>query len=319
MQKSFIIALILLTVTTSSCQNKEEKTTNNTILKKGHLVYEYKAVGMTLGFDFKFDEENVRINQSFISNISKIKLINKNIGEVLHLNKDSKTNAHFFYSSIQRMIALQKGSTYGDTIVTKTKEYKNLLGYKCNKTILNFGKQVEVVLWTTDKIKTGIIFPNTPLTLDETALEYEMKILGETRNHYIIKSIKDISSNDKDFISNIPDEYSLIVPNSIYSLEPNLSKNNFTENMKNIEYPCFKQGKEAVGKYFNTIFSKLNSKKNCRYFLTFIINKSGDMEQLDIRGCNDIDKIKNELKNMPKWIPGKVNGVNINSSIHISE
>lgn len=311
-----LLIIILITSITSSCQNKEGNPIKENILHKGHLVYDYKISGTTLGFDFKFNKESVRVNEYFIYDISSVTLIDKKNGEVLHLNKRSKDDAQLSFSSIDRMILLERGSAYGDTIITKTKEFKNLLGYKCNKTIMSLGKQVEVILWTTDKIKTGITFPNSPLSLNETALEYEMKILGQTNRHYKIKSIEDIPINDKDFEQNIPDEYKLIVPAYVYSLSP-FPKNNIPEKLKSsIEYPSFKGGNEEVKKYFIKVFSKLE-KTMC--LLKFTINKSGDIENINISGCDENHKviIQNELKNIPKWIPGKVNGVIVNSELTI--
>jgi hypothetical protein len=53
--------------------------------------------------------------------------------------------------------------------------------------------------------------------------------------------------------------------------------------------------------------------------LKFTINKSGNIENINISGCDENHKviIQNELKNIPKWIPGKVNGVIVNSELTI--
>ncbi|MFG6688088.1 hypothetical protein ACGK9U_16070 [Mariniflexile sp. HNIBRBA6329] len=323
MTQKFIILITILTSATLAfaCKNKEIKSPNSEILHKGELLYNCELSGIPLEFDFKFDEENVRINQKFISNTSSTILVKKNNKEVLHLNQRFETDKKFFYSSIDKMIALQKGSTYGDTITTKTKETKIILGYDCIKTIINLGKQVEITLWTTEKIKTGITFPNTPLTLNETALEYEMKINGKRKRYYKIESIKDIPENDKDFHHIIPDEYKLIVPVPIYSLNPIWSKNASSENLKSFEYPKMNGAKEEVKEYFSGVFAKVGMDEKSSCYLNFTINKSGEMEDLKVTGCDEKFKtiLAKELKNMPEWIPGKVYGEEVSSELTISK
>ncbi|GEL10318.1 hypothetical protein SAMN05192550_0650 [Flavobacterium glycines] len=320
MKKTILLTLILISI---SCK-RDNFHIENKELNSGHLIYTSKILGIPFDFDVKFDDQNVRIYEDLLFTTSKITIVNKKISEVLHLNSRFALNqklkeSHFFYSSIKQMELLQMGSAYGDTIITKTNNYKNILGYKCREIIMNLGEQVKISLWTTDKIKTGIVFPNTPLTFDnETALEYEMKILGSTKRYYKIKSIENIVKNDKDFQHKIPDEYKLIVPISVFSLDTIWNKNKDEKKLKSFQYPNFIGGNKNTKKYFHTVLPKLIKGNYFSCSLLFTVNKLGRIEDLKI--SRDINKdeeiIRNELKNT-KWIPAKVYGTPVNSEVRI--
>ena len=322
-----LILLISLAVVSCNTQNSTIQDTSIP-LTKGRLVYSVSGEGTTSGWDFEvvFDSDKARINEGFALTASKTYIFDKTSNEILglinefQLNRKLKESSLIYYTS-EELINLALSSNYGDTSVTVTQDFKEILGYKCQKSIIKHGNQVEVEVWTTDKIKPGIIYPWTPLIFENVALEYEIKILGKVDRKYVIKSISNEDIEQKEFQHMVPDEYNLVVPAAVFSLDSMWASDYEENQFSSFQYPTFKDGRNSVKKYIVTNLTPILSKdKQKDITLEFIVSKEGNLKNIIIdygQKSNYSDSIEKMLKNMPKWIPAKVKGKAINSKVTI--
>lgn len=296
-------------------------------LTNGSLVYNITGEGTTnWELEIFFNSENTIIREQYATGGGRKYIFDKKSNEILGLYDDvgfpgSMRNSYIIYHTPKGLIRNALSSNYGDTTIIKTKEFKNILGYKCQKTIIEHGNQVTVEVWTTPKIKTGLLYPWTPLIFEDLALEYEIKILGEVDRRYEIKSISSEKIEEKEFQHSVPDDYYLNVPYSVFSLK-SLWSDRYKENkFTSFQYPTFKNGRNSVKDYIrdglNTIFSNGKLKD---IVLEFTITKKGELKNIvvDYRGEKDYkDSIEKMLKEMPNWEPAKVKGVAVNSKVKI--
>jgi len=209
------------------------------------------------------------------------------------------------------------------TTITVTQEYKDILGYKCQKSIIKHGNQGVVEVWLTDKIKTGIIYPWTPLTFDKVALEYEIKILGTTERKYIIKSISDDKIDTKEFEHIVPDAYFLVVPVSVFSIDSFWAKK-YTENtFQSFTYPYFKDGHQSSVQFLKEeLYKIVPKKKETDISIDFVVNKDSTISDIKVRinhqsDDNRIEAVKKFLQSIKSWVPAKVKGKAVKSKVTI--
>lgn len=328
-EKMRTLTLLLIASILTSCNGQESTVSDpSKDLTEGELVYsisgEYTTSGW--GFDVQFDSNNVRINEKNTLTASRTYIFDKTSKEILALINDFKLNrklkdSYFIYYTPQEFVRLGLSSNYGDTVKTITQEFKNILGYKCQKTILKLGRQATVEIWTTNKIKTGIIIPRTPLSFENVAFEYELKIEGRIYNRYVIKSISDKKIPKKDFEHIVPDEYFQVVPVSVFSLDSVGASNYKEKKFSSFQYPTYGDGRDAVKKYIKDGLSKfMVVDKKTRITIDFIVSKDGTLKDITIdygRKSQYTDDIRKILLNMPKWTSGRVMGKPVNSKLKI--
>ena len=218
----FILLAVLLSNCNQQVSNVEDTSKD---LIEGKIVYSVSGESTTSSWEFEvfFNPENAVIIEKYAHGAGQKYIYNKTENEILGLIDDAaflgiKKDSYFIYYSEEELIKEELSSNYGDTIIINTQEYKEILGYKCRKSIIKHGNQVTVEMWTTNKIKPGIIYPWTPLVLQNLALEYELKKFGQTKRKYVVKSINDEKLISENFIHKVPDKYYLVVPASVYSL-----------------------------------------------------------------------------------------------------
>jgi hypothetical protein len=270
-------------------------------------------------FNVKFDSANVKIWRKFNDDFYETRIINKNNKEVLLLKSESK-NKYTFYSSTSTMLNMDMSSNYGDTSITITDEHKNILGYDCYKVEMDFGGQANAILWVTDSLKTGIILPETPLTMEVTALEYRLEDPSQI-SEFKAKSVKHITETINN--TSIPDEYLLIVPVSVFDLNDqivdDLSEFDF------VQYPKYPNGKAQLHFDIRKLCSLTKKNKDDLFdfnmaFISFTVKKDGTLDNIRIEGISDEKQKQKVLKflSMSTFIPGNVKGENVNSSVQFS-
>ncbi|MBD81445.1 MAG: hypothetical protein CL840_21180 [Crocinitomicaceae bacterium] len=323
------LLILLIPLSHASCNNQGSTVKDTSVqITQGRLIYSISGEGTTSGWDLEvvFDQNNVRINEEYALTAKKTYIYDKKQNEILGLIDDFKLNrrfkdCYFIYYTSEELIDLALSSNYGDTSITTTQEFKEILGYNCQKSIIKHGNQVEVEVWTTDKIKPGILYPWTPLTFENVALEYEIKILGKVDRRYVIKSISDQSISQKNFEHQVPDEYNLVVPVSVFSLDSMWAKDYEENHFKSFQYPTFQAGRNSVKKYIRDALKDiLPGEKQTDITLEFVVSKEGKLIDIVIdygRERNYTESVKTMLEEMPKWVPAKVKGEAVNSEVTI--
>lgn len=323
------LLIILISLSFTSCNNQESTIKDTSVeLTQGRLIYSISGEGTTSGWDLEvvFDQNNARINEEYALTAKKTYIYDKKQNEILGLIDDFKLNRRFkdsylIYYTSEELIELALSSNYGDTSITTTQEFKDILGYNCQKSIIKHGNQVEVEVWTTDKIKPGILYPWTPLTFENIALEYEIKILGKVDRRYVIKSISDKDISQKDFEHKVPDEYNLVVPVSVFSLDSMWAKDYEESHFKSFQYPTFQTGRNSVKRYIkDALMDILPSEKQTDITLDFVVSKEGKLIDIIIDYGRERDytkSVRTMLEEMPKWVPAKVKGEAVNSKVKI--
>lgn len=270
-------------------------------------------------FNVKYDSANVKIYRKFTDDFYETRIINKNNKEVLLLKSESK-NKYTFYVSTSTMLNMDMSSNYGDTSITITDEHKNILGYDCYKVEMDFGGQVNAILWVTDSLKTGVILPETPLTLEVTALEYRLEDPTQI-SEFKAKSVKHISETINN--TSIPDEYLLIVPVSVFDLNDQ-AEDDFSE-FDFVQYPKYPNGKAQLHFDIRELCSLSKKSEDNLFdfnmaFISFTVKKDGTLDNFRIEGISDEKEMQKVLKflSMSTFIPGNVKGENVNSSVQFS-
>lgn len=321
--------LIFLTILLSNCNGQTSTVKDPTKdLTEGKIVYTVSGESTTSSWELEifFNPKNAVIKEKYARGAGRKYIYNKPANEILGLIDDAaflgiKKDSYFIYYSQEDFIKKALSSNYGDTTIFKTQEYKDILGYKCQKLIIKHGNQVTVEVWITDKIKTGIIYPWTPLVLENLALEYEIKILGRTDRKYVIKSISDEKLNSEVFKHKIPDEYYLVVPASVYSISPNWNDKYEENKFQSFKYPYLKDSRESTINFLKEGIEELiNKDENINIEIT--IDKSGELSEIDIsinysKSDERIDKVKQFLKNTSGWTSAKVEGESVKSKVAI--
>lgn len=297
-------------------------------LFEGKIVYTISGEKTTPSWELEilFNPENAIIKQKYAQGAGRKYIYNKPANEILGLIDDAaflgiEKDSYFIYYSQEDLIKNALLSNYGETTLIKTQEYKDILGYICQKSIIKHGNQVTVEVWTTDKIKTGIIYPRTPLVLEDLALEYEIKKLGITDRKYKIKSISDEKLDSEVFKHKVPDEYYLVVPASVYSISSKWNDEYEENKFQSFKYPYLKGSRESTINFLKEGIEELINKDES-ISIEITIDKMGKLDEIDIsinysNSDERIDKIKQFLKNSSDWTPAKVEGESVKSKVTI--
>lgn len=300
-------------------------------LEEGKLTFSVSGeTASNWELEILFNQENSVIKEKYARSAGRKYIHDKTTNEILGIYDDvaifgTAKEQYIIYHTPDELIKLALSSNYGDTTVIKTQEFKKILGYKCQKSIISHGEQVTVEVWLTDKIKPGIIYPWSPLTFNQVALEYELKILGKTDLKYVIKSISGEPIDASEFEHVVPEDYYLVVPLSQLSLDSMWSKS-FEENkFQSFSYPYYGRGRESTIEFLKSELSDFIDtvgKKNTIQ-IAFYVNKNGSLSDIEVsidysKKDERISEIKTIIESMPKWIPAKVKGKSVKSKVGIA-
>tara|TARA_B110000967_G_scaffold167570_1_gene176158 strand:+ start:257 stop:1279 length:1023 start_codon:yes stop_codon:yes gene_type:complete len=326
-----LLTLIFTAIILTSCNGQVSTVKDTSVdLSQGKLTYSISGEGTNSSWELEilFNENNAIINEEYAGGAGRKYIYDKNSNEILGLISDAawigiEKDKYFIYYTPKELIQNALSSNYGDTVINKTQEFKDILGYKCQKSIIKHGNQVTVEVWTTDKIKPGVIYPWTPLVYENIALEYEIKILGKTDRKYVIQTISDDKIDDKYFVHNIPDEYYLIVPASIFSIDSMWTKDYEDNNFKSFTYPYYNDGRLSTIKLLQTGINKIvQTNSNEKISINFFVNKDGTVSEVEAsinyeKSDERIEKIKLFIKSLNEWTPAKVKGKPVKSKVTI--
>ena len=326
-----IITLLLTSILLTSCNGQVSTVKDPTVdLKEGKLTYSIYGEGTTSSWELEilFDQDNAVIKEKYARGAGRKYIYDKSSNEILGLIDDAaflgiKKDSYFIYYTPEELVRQALSSNYGDTTIKVTKEFKDILGYKCQKSIIKHGDQVTVEVWLTDKIKPGIIYPWTPLTFDKIALEYEIKILGTTDRKYKIKSISDEKIDKIEFEHNVPDQYYLVIPVSVFSIDSLWSKDYEENTFKSFAFPHFKDGRQTTIEFLrNGLYKIIPKDTKTNISIDFFVNKDGTVSDIEIKvnyrtDDKRIDEIKNFIQTMKTWTPAKVKGQAVKSKVTI--
>lgn len=315
----------------TSCNGQVSTVKDTTVdLKEGKLTYSISGEGTTSSWELEilFDQNNAVIKEKYARGAAKKYIYDKLSNEILGLIDDASSlrinkDSYFIYYTPEELISQELSSNYGNTTITVTKEFKDILGYKCQKSIIKHGDQVTVVVWLTDKIKLGIIYPWTPLTFDKIALEYEIKILGKTDRKYIVKSISDEKIDKKEFEHSVPENYYLVLPASVFSIDSMWSNEYKVNAFKSLDYSYFKANRlETLEFLKNGLYKIVPKNKETNITITFFINKDGTISDIEINinyNTDDkrIEEVKKFIQSMKIWTPAKVKEQSVKSKVTI--
>ncbi len=326
-----ILIILLSLVFLTSCNGPVSTVKDPTIdLKEGKLTYSVSGeTASNWELEILFNQENAVIKEKYARGAGRKYIYDKKTNEILGLYDDvaifgSGKDHYIIYYTPEELINTALSSNYGDTTITHTQEFKEILGYKCQKSIIAHGNQVTVEVWLTDKIRPGIIYPWTPLTFDKVALEYELKILGKTDRKYVIKSISDEPVESSEFEHVVPDDYYLIVPLSQLSPDSMWSKSFEKNAFQSFSYPYYGNGRESTIEYLkNELKTYTNIGENKSISIDFYVNKSGTLSDIEVsinysKKDKQSPEIKRIIESMPKWTPAKVKGKPIKSKVGIA-
>lgn len=326
-----LLTLIFISIILTSCNGQVSTVKDTTVdLSQGKLTYSVSGEGTNSSWELEilFNKNNAIIKEEYARGAGRKYVYDKKSNEILGLISDAawigiEKDKYFIYYTPKELIQDALSSNYGDTIMNKTQEFKDILGYKCQKSIIKHGNQVTVEVWTTDKIKPGIIYPWTPLVYENIALEYEIKILGKTDRKYVIQTISDDKIDDKYFEHNIPDEYYLIVPASIFSIDSMWTKDYEENNFNSFTYPYYNDGRQSTIRLLQTGLNKIvQTNSNEKISINFFVNKDGTVSDIEVsinykESDERIEKIKSFVKSLNEWTPAKVKGKPVKSKVTI--
>lgn len=325
------LIIILTSILLTSCNGQVSTVKDPTIdLKEGKLTYSISGDGTTSSWELEilFDQDNAVIKEKYARGAGRKYIYDKKSNEILELIDDASSlginkNNYFIYYMPEELVRQALSSNYGDTTISVTQEFKDILGYKCQKSIIKHGDQVTVEVWLTDKIKPGIIYPWTPLTFDKIALEYEIKILGTTDRKYEVKSILDEKIDKKEFEHIVPDPYYLVIPASVFSIDSMWSKEYQESTFKSFSYPYFKDGRQTTLEFVKDGLYKIVPKNvETNISIDFFVNKDGTISDIEIRinyhtDDKRIEEVKKFIQTMKTWTPAKVKGQSVKSKVTI--
>lgn len=326
-----LLTLIFIVIILTSCDGQVSTVKDTSVdLSQGRLTYSISGENTNSSWELEilFNQDNAVIIEKYARGAGRKYIYDKQTKEILGLIDDvawlgiEKANSLIYYTP-DELISQALSSNYGDTVITKTKEFKKILGFKCQKSIIKHGNQVTVEVWTTDKIKPGIIYPWTPLIFESIALEYELKILGKTSRTYVIKSISDQKISLNEFIHTVPDAYSLVVPASVLSIDSMWSKDYEENNFKSFTYPYYNDGRQSTVILLQNGLDKIvQTNNNENISINFFINKDGSVSEIEASiNYNESDKrierIKLFIKSLNEWTPAKVKGKPVKSKVTI--
>lgn len=325
------LIIILASFLLTSCNGQVSTVKDPTIaLNEGKLIYSISGEGTTSSWELEilFNQDNVVIKEKYARGAGRKYIYSKKSNEILGLIDDASLLAinkenYFIYCTPEELVRQALSSNYGDTTIKVTQEFKDILGYKCQKSIVKHGDQVTVEVWLTDKIKPGIIYPWTPLTMDKIALEYEIKILGTTDRKYKIQSISDEKIDKNEFEHIVPDPYYFVIPAYVFSIESMWTKDYEENKFQSFTYPYFKDGRESTIQFVKGELYKIIPKDNeTNISIDFFVNKDGTISDIEV-GINyhtddkRIEEVRKFIQTMKTWTPAKVKGQPVKSKVTI--
>lgn len=327
-RKWMVLTLWFLFICFSGCNEQVSTVKDPTAeLKEGRLTYSISGEGTTSAWELEilFNPGHAVINEKFARGAARKYIYDKKANEILGLIDDAAAlgisqDNYFIYYTQEDLVNNALSSNYGDTAIEVTQDFKDILGFRCQKYNIRHGVQVTVEIWLADKIRPGILYPWTPLTFENAALEYEIKILGKTDRCYKIKSISDEKIPPREFEHVVPDPYYLVVPASVFSID-SLWASEFEENkFRSFSYPYFGDGREATVQYIKRGFSEIGLQAADEpVSFSFFVNKDGTLSEVEMRmGDSDsrqAELIKKLFSSMKPWTPAKVRGVAVRSKV----
>ena len=326
-----LLQILFISFLLNSCNGRVSTLKDTTVdLREGKLIYSISGEATTSDWELEvlFNQDNALIREKFAYGAARKYIYDKKANEILGLIDDPSSpgmnkNKYFIYYTPEGLIREALSSNYGDTTIKATNEFKDILGYKCQKFIIKHGDQVTVEVWLTDKIKQGIIYPWTPLTFKNVALEYELKILGKTERRYYIKSISDEKIDSNEFEHIVPDPYFMVIPAAVFSID-SMWAHEYEENkFKSFTYPYFEEGRESTIQFFKDQLYKIVKKDNkTNISIDFFVNKDGTLSDINVRinyqtTDKRIEQIVKLLQSMKPWTPAKVRGNPVRSNVTI--
>lgn len=279
---------------------------------------EIPGVGIDWEFEVFFNDSIVGLKRKFALNYSERRIINKNQNEVLYMLGSSQDST-FFFTTISKMLDMDMSSNYGETIISVTKERKNILGFDCNKIEMNFGEQAKAVLWVTEKIFSRVIIPETPFASKYVALECIFEDPGLT----VVYKAKKIEETviSKEWYS-ILKGYKLIVPVSEFDVSGLFPRDG--QDFSFVHYPSYPKGKEQFHEDIRSL-CKLKPKVDdpigefYDVYINFTVNTDGTLSRIKISGIddNEYEKVQKMLLNT-KLNPANVKGEKVMSNVTVS-
>lgn len=327
--RMILVAFIAALITSCNSGNANIKEISQPLLE-GKLVYDVTVYDLTMknSFEIIFNKDNVRINRKS-KGTSMTLIYEKASNEILSLYTDFVTKqndkpCNFFYLTPDELWNIEGGNYNNDVTVDSTKEYKEILGYKCRKIVLRprehgIGEQETVEVWMTDRIVPGLKLPQSPLNFNNVVLEYESKVFGETITKFVVRSISIEKSDSGVFEQTVPDSFYMVVPTAVFSLDTLMGERYLEETYSSMSYPFYGTDREDTKEYLKKAFSSI-SEKATEGILTinFSVLKSGDLSDISIYctgNCIYKEKIKKMLTDMPNWTPAMVKGKPTNAYV----
>lgn len=280
------------------------------------LKYHNPFIKMNPQFTVKYDSNTVKIWRKHSEGSFEQRIIDKNKNEVLYLASDAGQK-HVSYVSTSDILNIDMSHNYGDTVIKTTNEHKNILGYDCYKIEMNLGNQASAILWVTNEIKTGIIIPETPMSLEYIALEYvfsDPSLIYEFK----AKSVKKITENISD--TSIPDDYSLTTPVSEFDVSDDLIE--VSNDFEFVHYPKYEKGKGQLHQNIRDLCSLFPKDEEDPLnfnvaFIKFNVNKDGSVTNILVEGINNKKEKENIIQFLTEslFIPGEIKSEKVNASV----
>jgi hypothetical protein len=305
--------LILNTLFFTSCKHDaiSEVSTEGKLIYKVTFYDEFHKIYRTdLKWEYNvlFNKEKVRVYTNYNDKRIEILNINKGLNQILSMSVLSDSIANF--STINDYVKLVSGTTYSDTTIIRTNEKKIIKGFECTKTIYKLGKNVSKTFWTTDKINIGFQMPDSPLSLNDVALEYEFKGYDNTTIVFKLEELLSLESSKEKFETNLLPGYKLLVPNCAF--DTTCTAHNEPE-FDFIKYPYYGEGMRDINKYLYKSLSVQTGLKACEdkrnFYITFDLEENGRVSDVQILYLNCTEKVQQELiKHFKKmiWTPASV-------------
>lgn len=147
-----ILTLLLTSIFLTSCNGQVSTVKDPTVdLKEGKLTYSISGEETTSSWELEilFDQDYAVIKEKYALGAGSKYIYDKKSNEILGLIDDAaflgiNKDSYFIYYTPEELINQALSSNYGDTTITMLHEFKNILGYKCQKSIIKHGNQVTV-------------------------------------------------------------------------------------------------------------------------------------------------------------------------------
>ena len=274
-------------------------------------------------FEITFSMDKSSVYEQFTTEKNTTYLHNKESGIVLSLHHEFGKK-FLSYSQSQGNSIKHLGHNYGDTIVTKLEETKKILGYNCQKIVLDLGSQVKATFWVTDEIEIGTIVPGSPLALNHPALEYTFEGTG-MKEHFVATEIETTVSDYSTFEEYIPSDFNIIVPMGIYDQNEFIQDSTKVEHSEFnfISYPKHPDGLKYLYDLFKELPAYASQKEDfmegedgepvylgpSSILISFIVDLEGNLSDISVLLApnKEIEIAAKEIMGeMPRWLPATI-------------